>query len=435
MKKYFTSVLVFLALSIVLPAYAQDEEPAPEEETQTTEPQETGSKETGSDAGSSFVDDIFDNVRNPFGFSLTINEGYSKNSFANVNLSSKSSRTSSYSGKVFANLGRKKSRLHINYGAGYRRYGWQQNLDGFEQYGNITYSYQPTRRISFRLSDTGRNTVNDVFDTNESILATSTQWTPNPSYDVIFNAQRYTQNNAEGDVDFQLTRSTEVGLYGSYNIYRYDDQVVGNVDTVQVGAGLRQRITKWLYISSNYSTYLNDVNQRYRDHMIHRIEAGGLQFRLGWNLRLDASGGFEIADMRSYYHTAGTFRGSLTRSSQSNTVYANYQRALTTAIGFSDVYQSDIVTIGMGQRIWERFGIQVSGSYYRSEGLTYSGLLKSYRGRAQLQYSLRSNLFASINYGYQHQKSTAAALRGIPYFNRSMITGSLQYAWPSRRLR
>jgi hypothetical protein len=435
MKKHFTSALVFLALAIVFPVYAQDTEPAPEEEAQTTEPQETGAKESGSDAGGSFVDDIFNNVRNPFGFSLRANEGYSKNSFASSTISDKSTNTRSYSGAIFANLGRRKSHLHISYGAGYRKYGWQKDLDGVDQFGEITYSYKPTRSVAFHLYDTGQSTVNDVFDSNGAILSTSTQWTPNPSYDVIFNIQRYTHNTAGGRVDFQLTRSTDVNLFSSYNIFRYDDQDIGNVDTVQAGVGIQQRITKWLYLSSTYSTYLNDVDQRFRDHMIHRIEVGGLRFRIARSLILDATGGFEIANMRSYYRTAGTFRGGLTRSSQSNVLYANYQRALTTAIGFSDVYQSDIVTIGMGQRLWTRLGIQVSGSYYHSEALTYSGLLKSYRGRAQLQYALRSDLFASINYGYQHQKSTTAALRGIPYFNRSMISVSLQYAWPSRRLR
>jgi hypothetical protein len=128
------------------------------------------------------------------------------------------------------------------------------------------------------------------------------------------------------------------------------------------------------------------------------------------------------------------FRGGISRSSEKNIIYANYQRTMTSALGYSRVLRSDEVTLGYGQRFTPRTNFQLSGSYMHSTDYDYSGFLRGYWGRAQLEYALLSGLFASINCTYQHQKNSIGTLSDIPYFDRSIIFISLRYVWPSMRL-
>ena len=117
-----------------------------------------------------------------------------------------------------------------------------------------------------------------------------------------------------------------------------------------------------------------------------------------------------------------------------NVIYANYQRTMMTALGFDRVLPSDMVTLGLGQRISERTSFRLSGSYMHGADYDYAGLLQGYFGKAQFEYALHSNLFVSANYTYQRQSNTISRLSDVPYFNRSIVFVSLQFAWPSIRL-
>ena len=107
---------------------------------------------------------------------------------------------------------------------------------------------------------------------------------------------------------------------------------------------------------------------------------------------------------------------------------------MTSALGFNRILPSDLVTLGLGQRFTPRTSFRLTGSYMRSSDFYYSGLLRGYWAQAQLEYALRSDLFASINYGYQYQKNSIWELADIPHFDRSIVSVSLQYVWPSIRL-
>jgi hypothetical protein len=429
-------VLLWTIFILGIPVYGQEEEQEPEtsvqDETKKSEPEERESQ-----AVRSFLDAVARNGRNRFGFSLGASEGRISNVYPDF-FHSHPSNLTAFSSSVFANFGRRKSRLHFDYGAGYRIYNQQRNMNGADHHGNVSYTYQASRKIRFQLSDTASSSLNDPFSSSGLTLGTTIDWTPSPSYVVLFQPQRLTQNQARGQIDFNLTRTTNLNIFSSYDSYRYGKETFGNINTVQVGAGLGQRITKWMLISTTYSTYLNNIDGRFQDYRIHRLELGSFRFMLSRTVEVFASGGVEVADSRGErrreYRTEGMFRGGISRFSQKNVIYADYQRTMTSALGFSRILHSDVVTLGLGQRFTPRTSFRLSASYLRSADFDYAGLLEGYSGSAQLEHALHSDLFASINYAYQHQKNTIIALSGIPYFDRSIVFASLQFVWPSMRL-
>jgi|WetSurMetagenome_2_1015567.scaffolds.fasta_scaffold153227_1 hypothetical protein len=431
MKRYFTAALISLILGLTAAVFGQEQEDAADTQTNT---QKTVQEEGDSRAVRSFSNAVAWSPRNRLGLSLSASEGRISNVFSNSN-ENNSSLLSAFSGSVFANFGRRKSRLHMDYGAGYRMYNTQRNMDGGDHYIDVNYTYVANRKIKIQLSDIVSSSLNDPYSSFSPALRTTIDWSPSPSYDVIFLSHRILRNEARVQIDFDFARKTHFSVYGAGNIYRYKNQAYSNADTVQVGAGLDQRITNWLVLSSSYSTYLNNVDERLPDYKIHRLEAGRFRFMLSRNMELFASGGVEVADLRGDTRTEGMFWGGISRSSEKNVVYANYQRTMTSALGYSRILPSDVVTLGFGQRFNPRTNLRLSSSYTRSSDFDYKGLLKGYGAQAQFEYALASSLFASCNYSYQYQKSTINVLASIPHFDRSVVFLRLQFAWPSIRLK
>jgi hypothetical protein len=431
MKK--TLLMVLATLIFLLPAYAQDTEQA-DDSLPISGDAKSVQEEQDSRAARSFSNAIAWSERNRFGFSLGVSEGYISDVFPNV-VDKHSSSLTALSSSIFANFGRRKSRLHFDYSAGYRFYQQQDTMNGIDHNGTISYTYPTSRRSQFQLSDMVSSSLNDPFSSTNPSLATTMDWTPSPSYSVLFLPQRVTQNQAEARFSADLTRSTHVSVFGSYNSYWYGKQSFGDINAVQVGAGLDQRITNWLFLTSTYSTYLNSVNEKLRDYQIHRIEIGRFRFMLSKNIEVFASGGLELADTRDKFRIEGMFRGGISRTTETNLLYANYQRTMISALGYTRVLPSDVVSIGVGQRLSEKTNFRLSASYMRSSDFSYSGLLRGYSGQAQFEYALRSDLFASINYTYQYQNNSIQVLQDLPHFDRSMVFGRLQYAWPSIRLK
>jgi hypothetical protein len=433
MKKYSTLMLVLALLAPVLAVYGQEEESDTNSDPlATTQNPVKGEKVLR--GAQSFSDAIASNVRNRIGFSLSAIEGRF-NHVLSLSSESPSAMLTAFSSSVFANFGRGKSRLRFDYGAGYQTYSRQQGISGVDHNGNIIYTYQANRKFKFQLSDRVSSSPNDFFSRRIPSLNMTLDWTPSPSYDVLFHPQRITRNQASGQIDFDLSRSVHFYVSGSYNSYLYGKQEFGDIDTVQAGAGLDQQITKWLSLSSSYSTYLNSVDERLRDYQIHRLEIGRFRFMLSHSVEVFASGGVAVADTRGGHRTDGMFRGGITRTSEKNVISANYQRTMVSALGYSRVLPSDVVTLGFGQRITPRTNFRLSGSYTRSTDFDYSGLFKGYGAGAQYEYALAANLFASVNYTYQYQKNSIKVLADIPHFDRSIVFVSLQFTCPSIRFR
>jgi len=428
MNKYPLMALGFVLLLPALPIHAQERE-----ETPIAIPVNAGD-EKDSRAARSFANAVAWNERHHWGFSLSASEGRISDVFPN-SVDRHPSMLTGFSGGIFANYGRHKSRLHMEANAGYRMYHRADGMDGGDYSGDITYSYRANRKLRFELSDLVSSSLNDPFSSFNTSLRTTVDWTPSPSYAVVFMPQRFTENVARAQMDVDLTRSTHFYGFGAYETYLYDQRDYADSNAVQVGAGIDQRITNWLFISSGYSGYLNQVDERLRDTQIHRLEIGRFRFSLSRDSEVFFSGGIEIANDSRGYHTEGMFRAGISRSSEKNLIYANYQRTMTSALGYSRVLRSDNVTVGIGQRFTPRTNLRLSGSYLRGSDFEFSGLLTGYNAQIQLEYALLSNLFVSGNYSYQYQKNTIVTFADLPHFDRSVAFVRLQFVWPSIRLR
>ncbi|HSW39096.1 MAG TPA: hypothetical protein VLL97_06355, partial [Acidobacteriota bacterium] len=328
-----------------------------------------------------------------------------------------------------------RSRLHLNYRAGYRVYHQKRDLDGTDHNANITYTYQTSRNSRLQLSNYLNSSLNDPYSSFGPDLGTSIDWTASPSYSVLFFPRRVTQNRAGGRFDYNVTEKTHVNFFAYYLNHWYSEQRFRDVEAVEVGAGLNQVVTSWMRISSSYSTYLYSSNDRFRENQIHRIEAGRFRFMVSRDVEVFASGGIEILNRRDQWHTYPMVRIGISRFSINNVIYANYQRTMTSALGYDRVLWTDSVTVGLGQRISDRSNLRLSTSYTRSSDFDLRGLLRGLYGQAQFEYALLSNLFASVNYSHQYQENTITVLTDVPHYDRSMIFAGLRFSWPAMRLR
>ena len=379
----------------------------------------------------SFVDTISWNPTNSFGFSLGANEGYISNVYS---IEKQSSTLTTLSGRVFTNLSQTKSRLHLDYEAGYKAYQQEDSMSGINHHGSMNYVYRLSDKKELQLWDNFSYSLNDPLDSNISSLS-DFNLLPSASYEVYFMPQRTTRNSAQARLSINLTDSTMVNLTGAYNSYWYERRF-SDTHTAQGGIGLDQRITDWLSLSTSYSIYLNDVSESLRDHQVHRVEVGRFQFNLSQNTELFAAGGIEIVDtgIGNKFTVKEMARVGMSRKTLTNMLSVNYQRSMSSVVGYRRVLPSDTVSIGFGQRITDKTNLQLNGVYRRSRDLHDSGLLQSYSGGAQFEYALTSTLFASANYSYQYQKNSIRTLADIPHFDRSMIFVGLQYAWPPLQL-
>jgi hypothetical protein len=448
MKMRSRLALLFTAILFAAPVFAQESQEEPPSEPATDQQPEQQSElrekpievpvnsqsQNNSRASRSLLNSIAWNTKNRIGFSLSASEGRISNTARN-SMEQRPSMLSAFSGGIFTNAGRHKSTLHFDYRFGYRIYNQQRTMNGAEHNGSVSWNYRMTRKIGFTISDSASSSLNDPFGSFMSQPVVSGGLAPSPSYEVQYAPQRVFQNQARGQINFDFSKSSSVRIFSSYDRRQYEKQEKDSIDAIQLGAGLDQRITGWMSISSNYSTYLNDTEGRLRNSQIHQFELGRFRFKLSRAMEIFGSGGISVTKNLNEYRTQGMFQAGISRFSRNNTIGVNYLRTMITALGYSRILPSDSVTISLGQRLTDRMNLQLSGSYLRSSDFEVSGRLNGSNARAQFEYALLSNLFVSINYVYQNQKNTIAVLSNMPYYNRTTAFLSLQYAWPAMRLR
>jgi len=400
----------------------------------------------------SFSQDTAWDLRNNFGFSLGAHEGYyfSGSSPENTPLENPlldsinlkdSSYATSLSASAFTNYASNKSAIHLDYGAGYRFYPEQRNsIDGIDHSVNAAYMYQINNRVNFRIHDhfssSSNDPLGDIFSMNASLgrlLAGSSY------FDVFFTPRRYTRNTASANFSADVTgKGTNVTFFGSYDNYWYENQSFGTETSndyysARVGAGLSQRITRWLSFGSSYSIQLNND---LKDSQTHRVEVGRFQFDLSPDINVYFSGGIEIADtgIDDGYKSRLSTRAGISYTTEVNRLYAEYSRTMHSVSGFREQLPSDTVLIGLGQPLGNRTSLRLMWHYLRSSDVRKSGTLSAHQCQASIQFIIASGLYASANYSYRYQINSIHTLSGIPNSDRSTISGGLVYSWPSRRL-
>ncbi len=380
-------------------------------------------------AAKTFVDDVFQSVRNSWGFSLSAYQAYTTD-ISPMYGPRESSGISAVLPRTFFNAGRKKSKFHVDIGAGYRYYERHRDLNSWDYYGDAQYSYQMSKRTSFQITNQLTSSFNDSWSFLS--LYSPLHYEPSFSNEVLFNRQRITRNSLQAAADFRLTKKAQFGVFGGFNYYKYPQQNLRNSNAFDVGGRFEYEFTKWLHFSSQYSTYLNYVDEQSRDAQIHRLQLAGFDFRLSHSWSLSASGGVEYTKYQNRNRFGESVSGGIGYTSRNTMFSLTYQRGFTSAIGISRLMTSNIASAELGYRITPRISARLQGYYYRSTEQDYDGLLKTFSGGGGFEFVLLRDLFLSVNSFYQNQQARNFSVDGLG-LNRFSAYAGLQYVWPSRK--
>jgi len=396
----------------------------------TTRSYEKQTDEGSSSAGWSFGDAVSQDFRNHVGFSIGAYEIYARNQYPDLGYSSSVMLTAFYP-RVFANFGRRRSRLNLGYGYGYGFDNKDASRHTQEQTATVDYSYAATRSWTFRLSDYLFSSPNYYGSILQPIF--SPGYVP-PIYTsgTVRLGQRQLRNDLSGSIGRQLTRKTNFSVFANYYLYRYETDSLYNGEGASVGASFGYQPKKWLTISTSYSRVLVNTDPRYSDATINRVQVGQFDFRLSSRWRAACGGGVDIASYYGQTYTYANANASLSRSSRNNTLSFNYNRGFSTSIGTSRLYKSDSVTANFGQRIQRRISFMASASYWHNADL-YAGGYNALIARAGLEFLLAHSLVASAQYAYQHQLSRYQDTSYVPDVSQNLVYFGLQYFWPGAR--
>lgn len=388
-------------------------------------------QETKSLGAQPYVDDVFQQPRNRWGFSIAAYYGYIKGIYTG-DQPSQSSWIGAVTPRTFLNFGGKKSQLNVDLGAGYRRYNVNRTLDNWDYYGNARYTNRLSKNVTFELADQFTSSYNDAWSFIS--LSSPINYYPDFGNEVLFNRQRINRNSLTADLRFQVSRKARLGVFGAYRYYDYSQSTLSQTHAYEAGASFDFKITDWLYLTNRYSAYLNDVNEQFRNAHIHRLQVGGLDFRLTRSWRIWAGGGIEYSDWEGGQRFHESVDAGIGYTSEPTTFSVTYQRGFTSAIGLSTLLSSDVISALYGRRItrWMRGSLQ--SYYYRSSELSGTGVLRTFSSGAELEFALRRDLVASLNGFYQNQNTRNFSIHGLGGINRISAYVGLQYFWPPRRV-
>lgn len=425
-KKLLAAICLLLTM-LVLGSTAAAQEPAQDAQEVKDQTKVAPSAPQGA---KSLVDDVMENIRQRFGFSLGIHGLYESKIF-NGGPQQNASTAAAFSVRVYGNLGRRRSRFHFNYGLGYR---FQANnvrtIDSSNHYGNVQYSLQLSRRTTLQISDQISSSPYAFGGFLQPVLGPGGP-TQGFSTEVFLGRQRFTRNACAGTLSF-ATPKNHFSIISDYQFYRFRSVTDVNVHAVQLGATYERDITRWLSLSSGYSAYLNNVDARFRDARIHRLQVGGMNFKLGRNWQLSAVGGIELANTSGTNRWGGSANAQLSWHTRASTLVVTYDRGFNSAVGLARVLQSQTATLACGSRLTQWMNLQLSASYVRGAAFLDAGALRYYIAHAGLGFALSSNLVASLSCFYQNQHGQN--LVAVPQTSAGYVGSvGLQYLFPGRR--
>ncbi len=385
-------------------------------------------EETVSLGDQTFLDDVFQDPQNRWGFSLGAYGAYTSD-IGDISPQNRDSGIFAFMPRTFFNFGREKSRFHIDVGAGYRYYTRDKELNNWDYYGAAHYSYQVSKRTSFQLYDQFTSSYNDAWSFLS--LYSPHRYDTGSSNEVLFNRQRINRNSARAQVDHQATSKLSLSAFGGYRMFRYPQSSLRDSDLLEAGAGAYYQLFKWLYVTGTFSTYINLFEGSGREAKIYRLQFAGLDFHLSDSWRIWATGGVDYSDYEEGNRWHESISSGIGYTSQNTSFSLTYQRGFTSAIGLSRLLVSDIWAASYGYRMTGWMATRVESYYYRSME-TDGGLLKTFSGGGGFDFALRRDLTMTTRAYYQNQHSEDFSIGGLE-LNRFTAYIGLQYMWPSRK--
>jgi hypothetical protein len=416
-------VMLIFAMAVMAAAQESSQQDPPEKAKPKTDSEPRGAR--------SLLEDAFGNMRHRFGFSVGAFGFYQSNLYV-TSVNKQNTWVASINPGIYANFGGRKSQLHLNYGAGYQIYRGKVGLNELEHGGNAGYSYQLSRNASLNVSDRISSSPNGYGNFLFSALNPSFS-APSLLPELLVGRQRITRNNLDTRLAFGIGKN-RFGVFGGYTLYRFKESPDRNFDGFFVGGSYDRKLTRWLYFSNRYSTYLSGGDPLLRGIRIHQLRVGGLNFKLGTAWELGFGGGVSLADTAGHYLLRENVSVSLAGTSTSHVFTLGYHRGFFSTVGVPGVFQSDLVNTSLGSRLTTRLNLQLSALYMRGfnyyVGKRTGGTLDYYTARGGLEFSLFQGLVSSAGFIYTDQR--ARDISGLPIsMNRYAVYAGLQFVFPS----
>jgi len=394
-----------------------------------------GSEETkGSEAIVSrglqtFNDDIFHNVNNRFGFSLNINEAYSTN-VPTTGQTQQSSSFQSYLPRVFLNLGKKKSKLHVDVGAGYRQYNEAATFSSWDYFGNAQYSYEFSKNFTFDVSNQFTSSYADSYSFISQY--SPLQYNLYTSNELLFNDERINRDSLYAELSYLIGKRIRLGVFSHYELFGYSQNTLQSSNALEVGGTFSFKVTKWLSFNSSISSYLESPNGSDSNARINHVQLGGFSFSLSKGWKVSAGGGIDVAQYQDSTQLGENINSGISYLSRNILFTGTYQRQFTSAIGIPGLFMSDIFGVALGHRMTRRISARVDAYYYRSSQQSTGGMLKTFSGGGGLSFALLRALVANLTAAYQNQQAQNFSVPGLGLnFNCFVVSAGLQYMWPS----
>ena len=330
--------------------------------------------------------------------------------------------------RIFARTRTKRSQFQVEYSFGYRQYNRHPEVRSSEHTAILDYSYQLSRNTTLHISDDFRSQFND-----RGVLPTSSApvlYQPSFAQGLYVPGERSTTNSLLTGISYRFGRRSTVTTFTSYDLWRYGTTTFGDSHGIQAGIRGDLQISKWFFLDSGYSHYLNLVPGKLQSTNIHRLQAGGLKFRPRRTVELYVSGGVDSTRLQDRQHTIGSYEGGISKVSGSTLLSLVYHRGFSVAIGPQSTLNGHVVSATLSQWLSRRISIQATSSYMRGFSLNKESKLSYLGANAELPIVLQRHVLYSAQYSYISQHGTALTSNQL-LLNRYTITTGLQFMVPS----
>jgi hypothetical protein len=375
----------------------------------------------------SITETVLSGMRSPIGFSMGVFELYTPN-LSGSTLKDKSAVFTMMRPRLFANANTRNTEFRFDYTFGYRTYNRRREIYSSDHSARLDVSHRLSRNASLQISDTFRSAFNDY-----GALPTSpspTMYQPGFAQEFYAPNERATTNSLVTGVSYRAGKRTNVNVFGSYDIWRYAASSFADAQGIQVGIRGDHQINKWLFLNSSYSHYLNAVNARFDAASIHRLQVGGLKFKLGRSMEIYFSGGADYTRFQRTNRPAASYQAGLAKTSGSTLVSAVYHRGLSTVVGPQETLNGHVVSASLTQWLSRRVSVQLDSGYTRGASLGKKSKLEYVSGNAEVQIALQRHITFSMQGTYISQRGMNLS-PDTPILNRYSISTGFQFFFAS----
>ena len=318
---------------------------------------ETSSEITG--RGRSLQDSVTQNPRNTVGFSLGLFGLYDSAAAAENQKPTKRSVEGMIQPMVFANFGRRKAILHLDYSME-RRIFTASDFDSTFHTGNIGFSYTPNRSLIIELTDEIRSAPSNLLSLSGGFRPGLPGGTPLGPGISAYSFERLLMNNATGRLAYRFTRNNTISFYGNSQIFRYKTDKTQDMNPYNLGASLARALTRDVDASVEFLACNYDTISGSRRVRVKRL-SGGLNYRFTRHWSIRGSGGVEWVEIqnsrfRPYYLEAG-----LGRVSRKSIFALSYRRGAQYQLGTPLLTANHTAAASLDQRISKKSSILLSG--------------------------------------------------------------------------